>query len=407
MPGPLSNIRVLDLSRILAGPWATQLLADLGADVVKVERPGTGDDTRAWGPPFLKNTCGEETRESAYFLAANRGKQSITLDISTPEGQRIARELAAQSDVVVENYKVGDMARYGLDYPTLCRLNPQLVYCSITGFGQSGPYRDRAGYDFLIQGMGGLMSVTGERDDAPGGGPQKCGVPVSDMMTGMYAAVAILAALWERNASGKGQYIDMALLDTQVGWLANHAMNYLVSGELPRRWGNAHPNLTPYQTFPSADGHFVLAIGNDGQFARFCGAAGIPEVPKDLRFIDNRARLAHRAELTAAIEAVTPRRTTAQWISALEPLGVPCGPINTLKEVFDDPQVQARRLGITLPHPLADTVPAVANPIKLSRTPIEYRAAAPLLGQHTDEVLRERLGATPEDIDRLRTQRIV
>jgi formyl-CoA transferase len=402
---PLDGIRVLDLSRILAGPWCTQLLADLGAEVVKVERPGTGDDTRAWGPPFLPDGEGKETRDSAYYCAANRGKQSLTLDIASPDGQRIARALAARSDVVVENYKLGDMKRYGLDYEALSADNPRLVYCSITGFGQTGPYAARAGYDFMIQGMGGLMSVTGERDSLPGGGPQKCGVPIADMMTGLYSTVAILAALRERDTSGRGQHIDMALLDTQVGWLANHALNYLVSGNVPVRWGNAHPNLTPYQSFPTRDGNLILAIGNDGQFRRFCAVAGL-EIATDPRFVDNRSRLANREALVALVAAAMRKRTTAEWMAALEAEGVPCGPINTLDQVFADPQVVARGLRFDLPHAAGGHVPQVANPIRYSRTPVQYRQAPPTLGEHSDAVLAS-LGLAPDEIASLKDRGVV
>jgi len=395
------------MSRILAGPWVGQLLADLGAEVIKVERPGTGDDTRAWGPPFLKDQAGNETSESAYFLCANRGKKSITLDIARPEGQQIAGELAGASDVLIENYKVGDLKRYGLDYGTLSALNPRLIYCSITGFGQTGPYRDRAGYDFMIQGMGGLMSITGERDDAPGGGPQKAGVAIADLMTGMYSTVAILSALHERQASGKGQYVDMALLDTQVAWLANQNMNYLIGGEPPKRMGNAHPNVVPYQTFPTGDGDLILAIGNDGQFARFCDAAGIPDLPKDARFVDNAARVANRDACAAVIAPAIRKKSTAEWVTLLEPLGVPCGPINRLDEVFANPQVQHRKLRVDVPHPLSGSVPQVANPIKFSRTPLRYDTPPPLLGQHTDEILRELLGKDQRDIAALRSKGII
>ena len=405
--GPLAGIRVLDMSRILAGPWVGQLLADLGAEVIKVERPGSGDDTRAWGPPFLKDRDGRETRESAYFLSANRGKKSITLDISKPAGQSIARELADVSDVLLENYKVGDLARYGLGYEQLSARNPRLIYCSITGFGQTGPYRDRAGYDFMIQGMGGLMSFTGERDDAPGGGPQKVGVAIADLMTGMYSSVAILAALHERKASGLGQHIDMALLDTQVAWLANQNANYLIGGEPPHRMGNAHPNIVPYQTFPTRDGDLILAIGNDSQFAKFCAAAGIPELATDARFIDNVARVANREACVSAIAPAVRKKTTAEWIAALEPLGVPCGPINRLDQVYADPQVRHRGMKIGVPHPLADEVPLVANPIRYSRTPLSYRAAPPLLGEHTEEVLTRLLGKSAADLEALRSDAII
>jgi len=407
MSGPLLGIRVLDLSRILAGPWCTQALADLGAEVIKVERPSVGDDTRAWGPPFVGRPDGSETSDSAYFMSANRGKKSITLDIAKPEGQQIVRSLAAVSDVVMENFKVGDMKRYGLDWESLSALNPGLVYCSITGFGQSGPYRERAGYDFMIQAMGGLMSVTGERDDLPGGGPQKCGVPIADMMTGMFSALAIVSALYERRSSGLGQYVDMSLLDTQVSWLANQNLNFLVSGQLPRRWGNAHPNLAPYQAFPTRDGNLILAIGNDRQFQRFCDAAGLAALNDDPRFVDNRSRLAHRDELVARVAAAMRARSTDEWLEALEAVGVPCGPINTLDRVFADPQVVHRGLRMDLPHLEAGKVPQVANPIRYSRTTIEYEDAPPVLGQHTDQVLAELLRIEPGRIAELRREGIV
>jgi formyl-CoA transferase len=401
MPGPLTGVRVLDLSRILAGPWCTQVLADLGAEVVKVERPGAGDDTRAWGPPFLRRADGTDTTDSAYFAGTNRGKKSLTLDIASEEGQKVARALAAASDVLVENYKFGDMLRYGLDYEVLAAANARLVYCSITGFGQTGPYRTRAGYDFMIQAMGGLMSVTGERDDLPGGGPQKCGVPIADIMTGMYATVAILAALRERDASGRGQHIDMSLLDTQVSWLANQNLNYLVSGKVPVRWGNAHPNLTPYQSFATKDGNLILAIGNDSQFRKFCAVAGLA-IADDPRFVNNRARLANRDALVAIIGEAMKARATADWMAALEAQGVPCGPINTIDQVFADPQVIERGLRFDLPHPAAGSVPQVANPIRFSRSRIEYQAAPPVLGQHTQEVLREILGMTEAQVASLK-----
>jgi formyl-CoA transferase len=406
VPGPLTEIRVLDLSRILAGPWCTQVLADLGAEVVKVERPGAGDDTRAWGPPFLRRADGTDTTDSAYFAGTNRGKKSITLDIASQEGQQVARSLAASSDVLVENYKFGDMLRYGLDYDALAAANPRLVYCSITGFGQTGPYRTRAGYDFMIQAMGGLMSVTGERDELPGGGPQKCGVPIADIMTGMYATVAIVAALRERDASGRGQHIDMSLLDTQVSWLANQNLNYLVSGKVPVRWGNAHPNLTPYQSFATNDGNLILAIGNDSQFGKFCAVAGLA-IAQDPRFVNNRARLANRDTLVAIIAQAMKARTTSEWMAALEAEGVPCGPINTIDQVFADPQVIERGLRFDLPHPAAGSVPQVANPIRFSRTRIEYRAPPPVLGQHTQEVLRGILGMTEAEVASLRDRGVV
>ncbi len=405
--GPLAGVRVLDLSRILAGPWSGQVFADLGAEVIKVERPGRGDDTRGWGPPFLKDKSGTETGEAAYFLSTNRGKKSVTLDIASPAGQEIARELAKLSDVLLENYKVGDLKRYGLGYDSLTALNPRLVYCSITGFGQDGPLRDRAGYDFMIQGMGGLMSITGERDDKPGGGPQKVGVAIADIMTGMYATVAVLSALHERERSGLGQYIDMALLDTQVAWLANQNMNYLIGGKPPVRMGNAHPNVVPYQTFHTRDGDMILAVGNDNQFRKFCEAAGLPGLPRDPRFATNMARIGNRDACEAAIAPAIERRTTAEWIALLEPLGVPCGPISRLDEVFDNPQVKHRGLRVDVPHPLSGSVPQVANPIRFSRTPLAYDTPPPLLGQHTDEVLRGLLGKTDADIAELRANGVI
>ena len=405
--GPLAGIRVLDMSRVLAGPWVGQLLADLGAEVIKVERPGVGDDTRGWGPPFLKDGDGKDTRESAYFLSTNRGKKSVTLDISKEEGQEIARELAHISDILLENYKVGDLKRYGLAYDDLSARNPALIYCSVTGFGQTGPYRERAGYDYMIQAMGGLMSITGERDDAPGGGPQRVGVAIADLMTGMYSSVAILAALHERKASGRGQYIDMALLDCQVAWLANQNSNYLISGEVPERLGNSHPNVVPYQPFHTRDGDLILACGNDNQFGKFCAAAGIPEVARDPRFIDNAARLANRDACAAALAPALRKKTTAEWIALLESVGVPCGPINRLDEVYADPQVRARGLRIDLPHPLSGTVPLVANPIKYSRTPLKYDIPPPLLGEHTTEVLSDLLGMSAAEIDALRAKKII
>ncbi|MPZ43837.1 MAG: CoA transferase [Betaproteobacteria bacterium] len=402
MSQPLANVRILDLSRILAGPWCSQILADLGAEVIKIERPGKGDDTRGWGPPFIRDASGRDAPDAAYFQCANRGKKSVTIDIAKPEGQALVRELAARCDVLLENFKVGDLARYGLGYDDIRAINPRIIYCSITGFGQTGPYRDRAGYDFMIQAMGGLMSVTGERDDLPGGGPQKVGVAIVDLMTGMYSTVAILGALWERNASGEGQHIDMALLDTQVGWLANQNLNYLISGEPPQRLGNAHPNVTPYDAFKTRDGDIIIAIGNDAQYARFCEAAGAAELIADARFKDNPSRVAHRTELKALLEPAMRGRTTVQWIELLEPLGVPCGPINRLDQVFADPQVVHRGLRIEMPHPLAGRLPLVANPIKYSRTPIQYQDPPPLLGQHTDEVLRNLLEKSEGELAALR-----
>ena len=407
MSGALSHIRVLDLSRVLAGPWAGQILADLGAEVVKVERPGAGDDTRHWGPPFLRDEAGENTAEAAYYLSANRNKQSLTLDFTQPEGQRIVRELAARADVVLENFKVGGLAAYGLDYAALKALNPRLIYCSITGFGQTGPYAKRAGYDFMIQGLGGLMSLTGRSDDETGAGPVKVGVALTDILTGLYSAVAVLAALNQREHSGLGQHIDMALLDVQVACLGNQALNYLTTGVAPKRLGNAHPNIVPYQDFPTADGDFILTVGNDGQFRKFCEVAGHPEWADDPRFASNRARVAHRAELIPLIRQATVFRTTAEWVAALEQAGVPCGPINDLAQVFADPQVIARGLRVELPHPLAGSVPQVASPIRLSETPVEYRNAPPLLGEHSEQVLREWLGMPAREESALRERGVL
>ncbi len=377
MSGALDGLRVLDLSRVLAGPWATQIFADMGADVLKVERPGEGDDTRTWGPPWLKDREGRDTTDAAYYLCANRGKKSVTLDIATPEGQAKVRELAAQSDVLVENYKVGGLAKYGLDYASLSRLNPRLIYCSITGFGQTGPDAQRAGYDFLIQGMGGLMSLTGTKD----GEPLKAGVAIADIMTGLYATIGVQAALLERERSGLGQHIDVALLDVQVATLANQAMNYLIGGSVPARFGNAHPNVVPYQAFAAADGHLILAIGNDGQFRRFCEVAGEPAMGTDPRYATNAARLANRAELCPRVAAIMATRSMDEWISVLEKAGVPCGPINTLDRVFRDPQVQARGMVQHLDHPLAGPVPTVRNPILFSRSRMQMHRAPPLLGE--------------------------
>ena len=383
----LAGVRVLDLSRVLAGPWCTQTLADLGADVIKVERPGSGDDTRSWGPPFLKDRDGADTAEAAYYLGTNRNKRSITVDIGTPQGQALIRTLVTSSDVFVENFKVGDMARFGLDAAALCALNPRLVYCSVTGFGQTGPYRERAGYDYAVQGIGGLMSVTGERDERPGGGPQKVGVAVTDLFTGMYAAVAILAALRHRDACGQGQVIDMALLDTQVAMLANLGANYLSTGIAPTRMGNAHQNIVPYQVFEVADGHLILAVGNDGQFAKFCAVAGQPALALDPLYTRNADRVRHRETLVPLLAALLIQRSKSDWLAALEAAKVPCGAINSLDEVFADPQVRERGMTVAMPHPLTDSLRLVASPIKLSATPVQYARPPPLLGEHTAEVL--------------------
>ncbi|OMG73573.1 CaiB/BaiF CoA transferase family protein [Burkholderia ubonensis] len=390
--GALSHIRVLDLTRVLAGPWCAQTLADFGADVIKVERPGAGDDTRHWGPPYLKDAAGADTAEAAYYLAANRNKRSVTVDIATPEGQQIVRELAAQSDVVLENYKVGQLKKYGLDYDSLRAVKPDLIYCSVTGFGQTGPYAHRAGYDFIVQGIGGFMSITGERDSEPGGGPQKAGVAIADLATGLYSTIAVLAALAHRDRTGEGQYIDMALLDVQVALLANMNTNFLASGKPPVRWGNAHPNIVPYQTFQTSDGWIIVAVGNDGQFRKFVEAGGRPELADDERFATNPSRVRHRDTLVPILAEMVKARDKADWIGALEAAGVPCGPINELDEVFDNEQVVARGMQVSLPHPCGADVKLVRNPIRMSATPPDARTAPPLLGAQTEDVLRDLLG---------------
>ncbi|ABC22806.1 CaiB/BaiF CoA transferase family protein [Rhodospirillum rubrum] len=407
MAAALDGIRVLDLSRVLAGPWASQALADLGAEVIKIERPGAGDDTRSWGPPFLKDEDGRETTDAAYFLAANRGKKSLTVDITKAEGQDLVRALAARSHVVIENFKLGGLAKYGLDWPSLRAVNPALVYCSITGFGQTGPYAPRAGYDAMIQAMSGLMSVTGEPDGVAGGGPMKVGVAVTDILTGLYAAFGILAALRHAEATGEGQHIDLALMDTAVACMANQAANALVGERVPGRLGTAHPNIVPYQAFATQDGHLMLAVGNDGQFARLCAIGQRPDLPLDPRFARNRDRVAHRAALLAEIIPMMASRSTDAWIAALESAGVPCGPINTLDRVFADPQVIARGLRVDGTHAEAGTVPMVRNPLLLSATPPTHTAGPPTLGQHTDGVLSDVLGLTAEDITTLRQKAIV
>ena len=407
MSGALSHIRVLDLSRVLAGPWAGQIFGDLGAEVIKVERPGSGDDTRHWGPPYIKDAEGNDSREAAYFQSANRNKQSLTLDFTQPEGQRLVRELVAQCDVLLENFKVGGLAAYGLDYESLKAINPRLIYCSITGFGQSGPYAKRAGYDFMIQGLGGLMSLTGRPEGEEGAGPMKVGVSLTDILTGLYATVGVLAALNQREQSGVGQHIDVALLDVQVACLANQAMNYLATGVSPKRLGNAHPNIVPYQDFPSADGNFILAVGNDGQFRKFCEVAGIANFADDPRFVTNKARVAHRAELIPLLRQATVFKTTAQWIEQLEKAGVPCGSINDLQQVFADPQVQARGLRLDLPNALGSSTPQVASPLRLSATPVAYRSAPPLLGQHTEALLQRLLGMSETQVAELREAGVI
>jgi crotonobetainyl-CoA:carnitine CoA-transferase CaiB-like acyl-CoA transferase len=406
-PKALGHIRVLDLSRVLAGPWCAQNLADLGADVIKIERPGCGDDTRAWGPPYAKDADSKDTGEAAYYLSANRGKRSVTVDIASPEGQALIRDLAREADVVLENYKVGQLKRYGLDYASLKSVKPDLVYCSITGFGQDGPYAHRAGYDFLIQGMGGLMSVTGERDELPGGGPQKAGVALTDLMTGMYATIAVLAALTHRDRTGEGQYIDMALLDTQVAMLANVGSNYLTSGKAPQRWGNAHANIVPYQTFACLDGHIIVAAGNDGQYQKFVEAGGRPELAADPRFATNPQRVANRDLLVPLLAEMVATRGRAEWIAQLEAVGVPCGPINDVGEVFANEQVQARGMAVELAHPSAGKVTLVRSPMKMSATPATSDKAPPLLGQHTEEVLRDVLNRSGDEIAALRARGVV
>lgn len=405
--GALAGLRVLDLSRVLAGPWSGQLLADLGADVVKVERPGTGDDTRAWGPPWLPDDNGEPTGESAYYLSANRNKRSVTVDLGQPEGQALIRRLAEKADVLIENFKVGGLAQYGLDYASLIEVNPRLVYCSITGFGQTGPYAARAGYDFLMQGMGGLMSLTGRADGAAGEGPLKVGVALTDIMTGLYATVAIQAALARRERTGKGQHIDLALLDVQIACLANQAANYLVGGVVPKRMGNAHPSIVPYQDFPTADGYMIIAVGNDGQFARCSEALGKPEWSGDERFSRNPQRVKHRDELIALMRDVTVSRTTSEWIGIMEAAGVPCGPVNTIDKVFEDAHVQSRHMRIEMAHTLSEKVSLVANPIRLSESPVQYRHVPPTLGAHTEEVLDAWLGMSGAEIEALRRDQVI
>lgn len=404
--GPLSHVRVLDLSRILAAPWASQILADLGAEVIKVERPGAGDDTRSWGPPFLKDAEGRDTKEAGYYLAVNRGKRSITVSLDKPEGQRIVRELAMKSDIVLENYKAGSLERYGLDQASLRKLNPRLIYCSVTGFGQTGPRKDQPAYDFLIQAMGGLMSVTGERDGKPGGGPQKVGIPIVDLMTGMYAAVSVLAALARRNETGVGDSIDIAMLDVQVATLSNQAMNYLVSGNVPGRNGNVHPNIQPQDVYACRDGAVILAVGNDGQYARLCRALGRPEWIDDPRFAVNAQRARNRDVLGGLLREAFGLRDRAELIAALDEAGVPCGPINNISEVFEDPQVQHREMLLSMPHPLGVDVPQVASPMRFADAALRYDRPPPLLGEHSDAVLQS-LGYTQERIDALRAGGVV
>ena len=404
MAGPLAGIRVLDLSRVLAGPWAAQNLADLGADVIKIERPKVGDDSRAFGPPWVKDAQGRDTKDSAYFTSANRGKRSVTVNLSKPQGQELVRRLAAESDVLLENYKFGDLERYGLGYAQLHQINPRLVYCSVTGFGQTGPYRERPGYDFMIQGMGGMMSVTGEPDGAPGGGPQRAGVPIADIITGMYASIAICAALAHSAQSGKGQHLDLALLDSQIALLAYQNTNYFATGKPPGRIGNLHPNIVPYQPFRAKDGDVILACGNDNLYRKFCEAAGCMELAADARFASNGKRVENRKELTRLLGQIFQKRTKKEWVELLEAAGVPNGPINDIAQVFAEPQVQARGLKIELEHAVAGKLPMVASPMRFSGTPLEPKLAPPVLGQHTDEVLRELLGMSAAQIAALRAE---
>jgi crotonobetainyl-CoA:carnitine CoA-transferase CaiB-like acyl-CoA transferase len=401
MDRPLSHIRVLDLTRVLAGPWAAQNLADLGAEVIKIERPKTGDDTRSWGPPWLKGKDGADTREAAYFLSVNRGKKSVTVDLSKPAGQQLVRSLAAKSDVLIENYKVGDLARYGLAYDDVRAANPRIIYCSVTGFGQDGPYAQRPGYDFIFQGMCGLMSITGERDELPGGGPQKVGIAVTDVLTGMYASLAITAAIAHRQLTGAGQYLDLALLDTLVAFNANQILNYWCSGEIPGRYGNAHANIVPYEVFPSADGHIILAVGNDTQFASFCRVAGRPELAEDPRFGTNPERVKHRPVLVPIVREIVRQRTSGSWIESLEAASVPCGPINNMREVFENPQVRHRGMRVAIPHSAGVPCPTVASPMRFSATPVDYAVPPPLLGEHTRDVLRGVLGLDGAELDAL------
>jgi crotonobetainyl-CoA:carnitine CoA-transferase CaiB-like acyl-CoA transferase len=406
MSGPLGQVKVLDMSRILAGPWAAQILGDLGADVIKVERPGVGDDTRTWGPPYLKDTSGSETHESAYYLAVNRSKRSITVDMKQKAGQDIIRSLAKGSDVVIENYKVGTLATLGLGYEDMRRINPRLVYCSITGFGQTGPKKQLAAYDFAIQALGGLMSVTGERDNVPGGGPQKVGVPIVDLMTGNYAAIAILAALAGRSVSGVGEYLDIAMLDVQVGMLANQAMNYLISGIVPRRTGNSHPNIQPQDVYECSDGQIAIAVGNDAQFEKFCEVLGLPELSADDRFTRNSARVRHLGELKPVIAGVLATRSRAAWVECFEAAMIPCGPIHSIDEVFEDEQVKERGMRVEVAHPLSGLLPQVLSPMRFTNSPLQFERRPPLLGEHTEEILYE-LGMDESEIGELRDSGVI
>lgn len=407
MQGALSHVRVLDLARILAGPWCTQNLADLGADVIKVERPGVGDDTRRWGPPWISDAKGNDTRDSAYYASCNRNKRSITANIGTPEGQEIVRELAKTADVFIENYKQGDLARYGLDYDAIKAVNPRIIYCSITGYGQSGPYAQRPGYDFVFQGLGGIMSITGERDDLPGGGPQKTGMALSDIMTGMYSTIAILAALEHRNVSGEGQHIDMALLDCTVAVGSNQAVSYLMTGKVPKRFGNAHAAVVPYQAFATADGHVIITVGNDAQWQRYCSVMDRPDLANDERFKKTNDRIVNREILVPEIARTMATRTCQDWLTNLEAADVPCGPINNYKQVFEDPQVMHRKMHVEIPRTDGGSVPALASPLRLMSTPATYRYAPPELGEHTGEVLGELLGKTTSELADLRKRGVI
>lgn len=405
--GALSHLRVLDLTRVLAGPWCTQTLADLGAEVIKIERPHAGDDTRHWGPPYAKDAEGNDTTEAAYYLAVNRNKKSVTLDISTPQGQALIAQLVAEADVLVENYKVGQLAKYGLDYESLKAIKSNLIYCSITGFGQTGPYARRPGYDFIVQGLGGFMSVTGERDDLPGGGPQKAGVAIADLFTGAHATIAILAALVHRDRTGEGQHLDICLLDVQVAMMANMATNYLATDNPPQRWGNAHPNIVPYQVFKVADGWVIVACGNDGQFRKLVEVGGEPALADDERFAINPQRVRNRQVLIPLLEPMMLRKTRARWIAALESAGVPCGPINYLADVFKDPHVLAREMRLDLPHPTAGNVSVPASALKMSGSPVEYRMPPPLMGEHTDSVLGQLAGLSTSELKELRRRAVI
>jgi crotonobetainyl-CoA:carnitine CoA-transferase CaiB-like acyl-CoA transferase len=405
--GALTGYRVLDLSRVLAGPWCGQTLADLGAEVIKVERPGVGDDTRGWGPPWMKGQSDELTSEASYYQSTNRGKLSVALNLASPQGQELVRALASDCDVLIENYKAGSLAKYGLDYASLSQLNPRLVYCSVTGFGQTGPRAAEPGYDFIVQGIGGLMSITGERDDLPGGGPQKVGVAFSDLMTGLYSTVAIQAALLSREKTGAGQHIDMALLDVQVATLCNQSQNYLASGKPPGRYGNAHANIVPYQVFRASDQDFIIACGNDSQFVALCDAIGLGHLPADPRFTRNADRVANREAIIEILSRHFLDGRAQEWIDRVHPRGVPIGAINSIAQALDEPQVKARNMLVTIPHPLKADFVTVASPIKMSGTPVEYLRPAPMLGEHTDEVLKRQLGLDDERLAQLKASGVI